>query len=65
MPKAYLWDSSLVPDAGARFENLVALHLLKLCHLLEDAEGYRLGLHYVRDTAGREVDFLVTVDRRP
>ncbi|MBI5481958.1 MAG: ATP-binding protein [Deltaproteobacteria bacterium] len=65
MPKAYLWDPSLVPDPGARFENLVALHLLKLCHLLEDAEGHRMGLHYLRDVEGREVDFLVTVDRRP
>jgi hypothetical protein len=65
MPKAYLWDSSLVPDPGARFENLVALHLLTLCHRLEDAEGHRMGLHYLRDLHGREVDFLVTVDRRP
>jgi len=25
------------PGGQARFENLVALHLLKLCHFLEDA----------------------------
>jgi len=30
--KAYLWDWSLVESSGARFENLVASHLLKLCH---------------------------------
>jgi predicted AAA+ superfamily ATPase len=30
--KLYLWDWSMVNDAGARFENLVASHLLKLCH---------------------------------
>jgi predicted AAA+ superfamily ATPase len=53
MPKAYLWDSSLVRDRAARFENLVALHLLKLCHLLEDREGYRIELRYLRDQAGR------------
>lgn len=64
-PKAYLWDSSLVADAGARFENLVALHLFKLCHHLEDAEGKRASLHYLRDVDKREVDFLVAVDRRP
>lgn len=39
MPKAYLWDTSLVPEPGCRFENLVALHLSKLCHYLEDREG--------------------------
>lgn len=65
MPKAYLWDTSLVQDKGARFENLVALHLLKLCHFLEDTEGYRTELRYLRDATGREVDFLVTAGRSP
>ncbi len=65
MPKAYLWDWSAIADKGARFENLVALHLLKLCHYLEDAEGHRVALHYLRDRAGHEVDFLVTADRKP
>jgi predicted AAA+ superfamily ATPase len=65
MPKAYLWDPSLVEDTAVRFENLVALHLLKFCHLLEDREGYRVELRYLRDKAGKEVDFLVTVNRKP
>jgi predicted AAA+ superfamily ATPase len=65
MPKAYLWDTSLVTDEGARFENLVALHLLKFCHYLEDHQGYRTELLYLRDTVGREVDFLVTCQRKP
>jgi hypothetical protein len=65
MPKAYLWDWSLVPNRGARFENLVASHLLKLCHHLEDAEGHAVALHYLRDREGREVDFLVTASRKP
>jgi predicted AAA+ superfamily ATPase len=65
MPKTYLWDSSSVPAPGPRFENLVALHLLKLCHYLQDREGFRADLHYLRDRVGREVDFLVTVDRKP
>lgn len=65
MPKAYLWDSSLVPERGPRFENLVALHLLKLCHYLEDREGHPVALHYLRDRQGREVDFLVTHKGRP
>ena len=65
MPKTYLWDSSLVPTPGTRFENMVALHLLKFCHFLRDAEGHACELHYVRDRAGREVDFLVTVGPKP
>ncbi|MCD6486825.1 MAG: ATP-binding protein [Syntrophobacterales bacterium] len=63
--KVYLWDWSVVPDKGARFENLVACHLLKLKHALEDQEGYRIGLHYLRDTGKREVDFLVTAEGKP
>jgi len=65
MPKIYLWDPSLVSDTGARFENLVALHLLKFCHLLQDREGYKAELYYLRDRDGREADFLVCVDRKP
>jgi uncharacterized protein len=64
-PKVYLWDWSSVPDAGHRFENLVAGHLLKLKHALEDQEGYRVGLHYLRDASKREVDFLMTVEMKP
>jgi predicted AAA+ superfamily ATPase len=65
MPKAYLWDSSLVPERAARFENLVASHLLKLSHFLADTEGHPVELRYVRDREGREVDFLVTTGRKP
>ncbi len=65
MPKAYLWDWGVVPSEGARFENLVASHLHKFCHALEDREGHPIGLHYLRDRTGREVDFLVTVGRKP
>jgi len=65
MPKVYLWDTSLVSDEGARFENLVALHLLKFCHYLEDHQGYRTELAYLRSAGGREVDFLVSCQRKP
>jgi predicted AAA+ superfamily ATPase len=65
MPKAYLWDWSQVADTGPRFENLVALHLLKLCHFLQDDGGFDVDLWYLRDRAGREVDFLLTHNRRP
>ena len=63
--KLYVWEPSAVEDRGPRFENVVALHLLKLCHALEDVEGYQVRLHYLRDKTGREVDFLVTADRKP
>jgi len=53
------------PGPRPRFENLVGSHLLKLAHSLDDAEGLAVGLHYLRDREGREVDFLVTAGRKP
>jgi hypothetical protein len=63
--KLYLWDWSAVTDPGARFENLVACHLLKYCHWIEDTEGFRMELRYLRDTDRREVDFVVVRGGRP
>jgi hypothetical protein len=63
--KLYMWDWSQVPGAGERFENLVASQLLKYCHLLEDTEGYRMELRFIRDTDLREVDFVVLQDTKP
>ena len=60
--KLYFWDWSRVPDRGARFENMVAGHLLKYCHFVEDTEGYGMELRFVRDTDRREVDFVVLRD---
>jgi len=63
--KLYLWDWSMVPDEGPRFENLVASQLLKYCHWQEDTEGHRMELRFLRDTDGREVDFVVMKNRMP
>lgn len=64
-PKLFLWDWSEIDNEGHRFENLVASHLYKLVHYLIDAEGYKAGLHFIRDRDGHEVDFLVTIDKKP
>lgn len=63
--KLYLWDWSIVPDEGPRFENLVASQLLKYCHWQEDTEGHRMELRFLRDTGGREVDFVVMKNKAP
>ena len=63
--KLYLWDWSMVSEPGPRFENLVASQLLKYCHWQEDVEGHRMELRFLRDTDGREVDFVVIRDRKP
>ena len=60
-PKVYFFDTGLVQgDAGVRFENLVACHLLKATHWQQDALGKNVDLHYVRTKDGAEVDFALS-----
>ena len=63
--KHYHLDWSLVSNRPARFENMAACHLLKWCHFEQDTKGRELELRYFRDVDGREVDFVVTEDRKP
>lgn len=63
--KLFLWDWSTCPDEGSRFENMVASHLLKYCHFIEDTEGDEMELRFLRDTDGREVDFVVLKNKKP
>lgn len=63
--KLYFWDWSRVEERGARFENMVAGHLLKYCHHTEDTEGHNMELRFIRDTDKREVDFVVLRDGIP
>jgi hypothetical protein len=44
---------------------MVASQLLKYCHWLEDTQGHRMELRYLRDTDKREVDFVVLRDGAP
>jgi uncharacterized protein len=57
--KHYHCDWSVVADPGARFENLVASHLLKWVEYQHDTQGRAIELRYFRDIDGREVDFVV------
>ncbi len=64
-PKLYLMDWSEVEDEAARFENMIASHLLKLTHFLYDYEGYKTELNFLRNVDKNEVDFLVTINKKP
>jgi predicted AAA+ superfamily ATPase len=63
--KLYMWDWSVCPEPAARFENLIASNLLKYCHALEDTTGDAMELRFVRDSHGRELDFVVVRDKKP
>ncbi|MBN1578071.1 MAG: ATP-binding protein [Chitinispirillaceae bacterium] len=63
--KHYHFDWTTVTDPGARFENMVAFHLLAWCWRQQDEEGRNIELRYYRDMDRREVDFVITEDERP
>ena len=60
-PKVYFYDTGLVlGDAGLRFENAVACHLLKNVHWQQDTKGAAVDLHYIRTKDEAEVDFCLS-----
>ena len=63
--KHYHIDWSLPTSEAARFENMVASHLLKWVQFKQDTEGLDWELRYFRDVDRREVDFIVTNKTTP
>lgn len=63
--KHYHFDWTQVESPGARFENLVACHLLKWCHFIEDTEAHDMEVRYFRDQSQIEVDFVILKNRKP
>lgn len=62
-PKIYFFDTGLVKnDEGARFENLIAVCLLKHVYAKTDYLAEPYTLHYLRTKEGREVDFALVKD---
>jgi uncharacterized protein len=60
-PKVYFYDIGLLQVGdGKKFENLIAISLLK--HLLgrKDFEGYTGDLFYIKNKEKKEVDFAIT-----
>jgi len=59
-PKVYFFDTALVQgDDGAKFENLVAVSLLKHVFGKVDIEAKDYTLKYMRTKDGQEVDFVL------
>jgi hypothetical protein len=63
--KWYFLDWYYVPEGPARLENMVATNLNRTCQTLTD-RGYGLyRLFYARTLDKKEIDFVVTKDRKP
>ena len=66
-PKFYLYDILQISkqEHSQRLENLACLHLVKACHYWTDTAQGVFDLFFVRDKEKREVDFLITRDKKP
>ncbi len=63
-PKIYFFDVGLVKgDAGARFENLVAICLLKSVFARVDYRAEPASLHYIHTKDKQEVDFAIACNQ--
>lgn len=63
--KLYLYDWTEVAAPGARFENLLACHLLKACHFWSDSGEGVFDLYYLRNKQKEEIDFLIVKNNKP
>ena len=64
-PKFYFYDSLAATNGEAAvLENIVASALLKWCEFERDTKGRNLLLQYYRDSNDREVDFVISEDRK-
>lgn len=63
--KIYLFDWTEIEDTAAKFENLVACHLIKACHYWNDTGEGDFNLHYLRNKDKKEIDFLITNKNKP
>lgn len=62
-PKVYFYDNGLVKgDDGVKFENLVAVCLLKEVFAKIDYEAKNYTLQYLRTKEGQEIDFALVLD---
>ena len=63
--KVYLFNFPVIEDPGARFENLVAVELLRAVEAWNDQGAGKFSLHYLRNKEKQEVDFLLAENNRP
>lgn len=58
--KYYFWDWGLVEDEGGRFENFIAVMLLRAVSAWNEWGKGVFKLHYLRTKDGREADFAIS-----
>ncbi len=63
--KIFFYDWNAIIEPGHRFENFVAVHLLKWVYFEQDVQGRDLDLRFFRDKYDHEVDFIILENSKP
>jgi hypothetical protein len=63
--KYYFWDWGLVNDSGKRFENFIAVQLLRAISAWNEWGLGNYACYFVRTKDGKEVDFLIAENELP
>lgn len=63
--KLYFFEWSLLSDTGSRFENFLAVNLLRMAVRFTEVGLGNFEVYYIRDKEKREVDFVLVKDNEP
>ncbi|MBF0531510.1 MAG: ATP-binding protein [Candidatus Omnitrophica bacterium] len=63
--KLYLMDYGQIPDPAARYENMIAVELLRAVSHWTNLGFGRFSLHFLRSKEGQEADFLIADRNTP
>jgi uncharacterized protein len=63
--KLFFFDWSILSDAGRRFENLIALSLLRMAARFTETGLGLFEIMFIRDKEKREIDFVLVKDNHP
>ena len=63
--KYYFFDWTMVNNEGPRFENLIAVSLLRLINRWNELGLGEFELRYIRNQEGKEVDFVIIKNQKP
>jgi len=63
--KLYFFEWSLLFDSGSRFENFLAVNLLRMAVRFTEIGLGNFEVYYIRDKEKREVDFALVKDNEP
>lgn len=63
--KVYLWDVPRIKEPAARFENMVAVELLRAVTSWNDLGHGTFSLNFIKNKEQQEVDFLIANEQEP